>query len=251
MIQLTKPLAFFDLETTGTSVTQDKIIQIAIVKLLPSGERIEKKVLMNPEMPIPEAATEINGIIDEMVANEPPFRKFAKSMHEFLQDSDLAGFNSNSFDVPLLAEEFLRCGIDFPNQNTKLIDVCNIFRKKEDRTLAAASKFYLGKEIEGAHDALNDAITTLDVFKTQITFYDDLPKDVAGLAEYSCAKKSVDWAGTIGLDEEGDYIYLIGKNKGIKLKKDMSFAQWMLKQDFSQNTKLWIRKIEAKLKAKK
>lgn len=240
---LKRPLAFFDIESTGLDTATDKIVSISILKVMPDYSTIKKTALLNPKKPIDPKATEVHGITNEMVADKPSFSQVSKSLHEFISECDLAGYNSNNFDIPLLCEEFLRCEIDFPTKDTKFIDVGNIFKKKEERTLSAAVKFYCNREMENAHDAEADIQATYDVFLGQFNKYPDIPKTVEELAEFSSFEKRVDFAGKIALDEDGDYIYNFGKSKGVKIKKDPSFAYWMLGKDFTRNTLKCVREI--------
>lgn len=235
-IELKKPICFFDIEGTGLDITNDRIVSICILKLFPNGNTEIKTRMFNPEKIMSQEVIDIHGITNEMVIDQPKFSQLAVGMYEFLKDSDLAGYNSNNYDIPLICEEFLRCNIDFPLIDTKFIDIGNIFKKKEERTLSAAMKFYCGREMENAHNAKADVEATYQVFFRQLEKYHDLPKTVDQLAEFSAMDKRVDFAGKIGIDNDGDYIYNFGKNKGIKIKEDPSFAYWMQGKDFSRDT---------------
>ena len=246
MITIIKPIAFFDIEGTGTDVAKDRICSISILILMPDGSKVTKSAIINPEMVMSEEVIAVHGITNEMVADKPKFHQLAKGIFEFLKDCDLSGFNSNNYDIPLLCEEFLRCDIDFPLPTTRFIDVGNIFKIKEPRTLTAAYKFYCGKDLEGAHNADNDVQATLEVFEAQMEKYTELQtKNIEELAAFTAFdKKIVDFAGKIGVDSDGDYIYNIGaKTKGVKVKNDTSMAYWMMDRDFSLNTKKCLQRI--------
>lgn len=244
MIELKRPLAFFDCESTGLDVAKDRIVSIAIIKIFPDGEVTEKYQLIDPTIEIPAEATKIHGISNENVCTCPTFKQLSKGILEHFKDCDIAGYNTNSYDIPLLCEEFARVGIDFPLPETNFIDVCQIFKKREERTLSAAVKFYCDREFTGAHNALEDTRETIEVFKGQLQHYPDLPNTVEGLCKYTSPEKLVDVAKKITIDQDGDYIYNHGKSKGVKIKTDTRFAFWMLKQDhYTPNTLLWVRKI--------
>lgn len=200
-LKLNRPICFFDLETTGTDVVNDRIVEIAILKVYPNGNKESKTWLVNPQMPIPPSATAVHGITDEKVANEPSFKELSKQVHSMVKDSDLAGFNSDRFDIPLLAEEMLRAEIDFDMRNRVSVDVQTIFHKMEKRTLAAAYKFYCNKELVDAHSAEADTMATYEVLKSQLERYDELENDVKFLADFTTRKQSVDFAGFIVMNE--------------------------------------------------
>ncbi len=256
-LQLTKPLCVFDLETTGLQITKDRIVQIAVIKIEPDGTQTELSQLINPEMIIPEETIAIHGITNEKVENKPTFKDFAPTLIAFIGNSDLAGYNSNKFDIPVLAEELLRCEIEFDLGNRNFVDVQNIFHKMEQRTLAAAYQFYCQKEIENAHDALYDTRATLDVLIAQIQRYDQLSKDVNGLAEFSKVgtNEMVDFAGRLAKNEKGEVIYNFGKHKGKTIEQVMiqepGYYGWMLEADFPLHTKQCLKEEMAKLKAAK
>jgi len=189
-LNLNKSICFFDLETTGISITKDRIVEISILKVNPDGSEEKKTWLVNPEMPIPSVVTAIHGITDEKVANEPTFNELAKEVHSWIKDSDLGGFNSNRFDIPLLAEEMLRAGVDFDMKNCRSVDVQTIFHKMEQRTLTAAFKFYCDRSLDDAHSAEVDTMATYEVLKAQLDRYDDLENDTSFLAEFSSRKKN-------------------------------------------------------------
>lgn len=240
-LNLSRPLIFFDLETTGTNVTRDRIVEFSYIKVYPDGREEKKSRRINPEMPIPASSTAVHHITDEDVKDEPTFRQIAKSLNEIFEGCDIAGFNSNKFDVPLLMEEFGRCGINFDINGRHFIDVQNIFHKMEQRTLVAAYRFYCGKELEGAHSALADTQATLEVLKEQISKYPELENNVESLAKFSSSGRNVDLAGRIVLDEQDRPIFNFGKHKGktVKevLRKEPSFFDWIMQGDFPKNTK--------------
>ena len=191
-LNLKNPIVFFDLETTGINVAQDRIVEISFLKVKPNGEEIAKTRRINPEMHIPEQATAVHGITDDDVKNEPTFKQIAKSLAAEIEGCDLAGFNSNRFDIPLLAEEFLRAGVDVDLNKRKFVDVQTIFHKKEQRTLVAAYKFYCDKDLNDAHSASADTMATYEVLKAQLDKYQDLENDVNFLSQYSSFSKNVD-----------------------------------------------------------
>ena len=189
-LKLHKPICFFDLETTGIQVSKDRIVEISILKVFPNGNKESKTWLVNPEMKIPAETTAIHGISDEKVANEPTFKELAPIVYQMIKDCDLAGFNSDRFDIPLLAEEMLRAEIDFDMKNTVTVDVQTIFHKKEQRTLSAGYKFYCGKELDGAHSAAVDTNATYEILLAQLERYPDLDNTIKELSEFSTRKKS-------------------------------------------------------------
>lgn len=240
-LQLTKPIVFFDLETTGVDVAKDRIVEISILKLHPDGKKEVKTRRVNPEMAIPKGSSEIHGIYDEDVKGEPTFKAMAKSLAAFIGNSDLAGFNSNKFDVPLLVEEFLRVGVDFGIESRSLVDVQNIFHKMEQRTLVAAYKFYCGKDLTNAHSAEADNIATFEVLEAQIEKYDDLENNVNFLSEFSRRTKNADLMGRIVFNEDDVEVFNFGKHKGTPvttvLERDPSYYKWMMNGDFPLYTK--------------
>ncbi len=253
-LKLIKPLCVFDLETTGIQITKDRIVQIAIIKVLPSGERVEYNQLVNPEMNIPEEIVKIHGISNEMVKDCPKFIEIAQELSEFIGEADLAGYNSNKFDIPVLAEELLRAGFEFDLSQRQFIDVQNIFHKMEQRTLAAAYQFYCNKTIENAHDALYDTRATLDVFEAQLERYSDLKNDINFLSEFSrgSTNELIDFAGRLARNEKGDAIYNFGKHKGKTIsdvmKSEPGYYGWMLEADFPLYTKQCLKSEMQKLK---
>lgn len=248
-LNLRNPLVFFDLETTGTDTAKDRIVEISILKVHPSGKEETKTKLINPGMPIPSASTEVHGITDEDVKDAPQFKQIAKSLAEFMEGCDIAGFNSSRFDVPLLAEEFLRAGVDYDFSKRKMIDVQIIFHKKEQRTLEAALKFYCNKELTDAHSAEADTRATYEVLKGQLEMYPDLENDVDFLAkEFASYNNNVDLAGRIILNEEGVEVFNFGKHRGRSvveiLKTEPSFFSWIMDADFPLNTKQVLTRIK-------
>lgn len=240
LIDLKKPLAFFDIESTGTDFVHDRIIEIAVVKILPDGNRDKFIQRINPEMHIPVEASAIHGIYDEDVAECPTFKEIAYKLDDFLENCDLAGYNSNKFDIPMLAEEMLRAGTEFSMSKRKFVDVQQIFFKKEQRTLAAALEFYCNKKLENAHQAENDVNATIDVFFAQLQKYDDLEKNVDYIHEYTGASQIVDFAQRI-IKKNSQYYFNFGKHKG-KLVTDVfeqepQYYDWIMNADFSRNTK--------------
>ncbi|WP_339876104.1 exonuclease domain-containing protein [Olleya marilimosa] len=240
-LNLTKPICFFDLETTGVNITNDRVVEISILKVYPNGNKESKTWLVNPEMPIPAVVSAIHGVTDERVANEPTFKQLAPEINAMIKDADLAGFNSNRFDIPLLAEEMLRADLDFDMKGRVAVDVQTIFHKMEQRTLGAAYKFYCDKSLENAHTAEADTLATYEVLKAQVERYDELENDTKFLAEFSSRKKFADFAGFISYDKEGKEVFSFGKHKGKLvtevLDKEPGYFGWLLNADFPLYTK--------------
>ena len=240
-LKLTKPICFFDLETTGINITKDRIVEISILKVFPNGTEESKTWLVNPEMHIPDEVVAIHGVSNERVANEPTFKELSRDIYKMIKDSDLAGFNSNRFDIPLLAEEMLRAEVDFDMKNTLAVDVQTIFHKKEQRTLSAAYKFYCNESLENAHSAEADTNATYQVLKAQLDKYDDLENSTKFLAEFSAHKKFADFAGFIAFNKEGLECFSFGKHKGKLvtdvLEKEPGYFGWLLNADFPLYTK--------------
>ncbi len=240
-LSLTRPLCFFDLETTGVNVAKDRIVEISILKVFPNGNKEAKTWLVNPEMPIPPQTTAVHGITDEKVANEPTFKQLSKQVNDMIKGSDLAGFNSDRFDIPLLAEEMLRAGIDVDFKKQLTVDVQTIFHKMEKRNLSAAYSFYCGKNLENAHSAAADTTATYEVLKAQIEKYDELENDVVKLSAFSTRRKSIDFAGFILADDDGEPSFSFGKHKGKKvvdvLQREPGYFSWLLDADFPLYTK--------------
>lgn len=273
-IPLDRPLVFFDLETTGTDVALDRIVEMAFIKVMPDGQwqvRPDKangqgRLLINPEMPIPAESTAIHGIGDADVAEAPTFASLAAKLFRWLEGCDLAGFNSNRFDVPLLAEEFLRCNIAFKVSDRHLVDVQNIFHKMEQRTLRAALQFYCNESLDDAHEALPDIHATLKVFARQLELYRDrtildskgdtvgpLPQDVAGIADFGSRSRNADLAGRFVFSEDDVVTFNFGKYRGLSvrdvLQRDPGYYGWMMNGDFPRYTKLVLKEEMDALKA--
>lgn len=256
-IQLVKPLCVFDLETTGLNISKDRIVQIAILKIHPSGNKEELNLLINPEMTISDSNSAIHGVTNEMVKDAPTFKEAGQKIVEFIGNSDLAGYNSNKFDVPVLAEEFLRVDIDFDLSTKDCVDIQNIFHKMEQRTLVAAYKFYCSKELINAHDAMADTVATWEVFEKQLEQYDNLQPNIDFLADFSrnSVHKNIDFAGRLAINENNEAIYNFGKHKG-KTIKEISISEpgyygWMLEADFPRYTKKILLQEMEKIKAEK
>ena len=245
---LSKPICFFDLETTGTNVAKDRVVEISILKIYPNGNKEHRTWLVNPEMTIPEEVVAIHGISNERVANEPTFKELAKEIYTLIKDSDLAGFNSDRFDIPLLAEEMLRSDIDFDMKNMVSVDVQTIFHKMEQRTLTAAYKFYCDKDLSDAHSAKADTQATYEVLLSQLNRYPELENNIKKLSEFSTRRQSVDFAGFIGIDEEQEEIFTFGKHKGKKVHKvledEPGYFGWILNADFPLYTKKVLTQIK-------
>ncbi len=254
MLQLKKPLAFIDLETTGVNLGTDRIVEIAIVKILTDGTKSIKRKLLNPEMPIPKSSSDIHGITDEMVKDAPAFKQVAQELRQMLDGCDFAGYNSNRFDIPLLMEEFLRAGVEFDMRNRKLLDIQNIFHKMEPRTLGAAYKFYCGKVLEGAHGAEVDASATHEILVAQIEKYPDLGTTVDSILKVIGEDQVVDFARRFVL-ENGIEVFNFGKHKGRPvadvLKSEPQYYDWMMKGDFPQHTKQKLTEIYTRTMLKK
>ena len=247
-MNLKNPLVFFDLETTGTNINTDRIVEICYLKVYPNGNEEAKTMRINPGMHIPEEASAIHGIYDEDVKDCPTFKEVARNIARDIEGCDLAGFNSNRFDIPVLAEEFLRAGVDVDLGRHKFIDVQVIFHKMEQRTLSAAYKFYCGKDLEDAHTAEADTRATYEVLMAQLDRYPEtLKNDVAFLSEYSSFNRNVDFAGRMVYNDAGVEVFNFGKYKGIPvaevLKKDPGYYSWILNSDFTLNTKAMLTKI--------
>jgi DNA polymerase-3 subunit epsilon len=240
-LNLRNPIVFFDLETTGTNIVSDRIVEISYLKISPNGDEECRTRRLNPEMPIPPQATEIHGITDDDVKDAPTFKSIAKSLASQIEGCDLAGYNSNRFDIPLLAEEFLRADVDIDLAKHKFVDVQNIFHKKEQRTLEAAYKFYCEKTMENAHAAEADTKATYEVLKAQLDRYPDLQNDVAFLSEYSSYGETVDFAGRLIYNERRQEIINFGKYKGRPaeevLREDPGYYGWIMQGDFPLHTK--------------
>ena len=254
-LNLTRPIVFFDLETTGVNIATDKIVEISILKVFPNGNKESKTWLVNPEIEIPQEAIDVHGITNEKVVTEPTFKELASKVNEMIADADLAGFNSNRFDIPLLAEELTRVGIDFDMKNRKAIDVQVIFHKKEQRTLGAGYQFYCGKLLEGAHGAEADTNATYEILLAQLDKYDDLENSVDALSEYSTHGVRADFAGFILMNEENQEIFSFGKYKGRKVEEvfneNPGYHNWIQNADFPLYTKKVLREIKDRMFTKK
>lgn len=256
-LKLSKPICFFDLETTGIDITKDRIVEISILKVYPNGNKESKTWLVNPTIPIPKAASDVHGITDERVAGEPTFKELAKQIHNMIKDSDLAGYNSDRFDIPLLAEEMLRAEVDFDLGNRVSVDVQTIFHKMEQRTLSAAYKFYCGKDLIDAHTASADTNATYEILKAQLDRYDNLENNIKKLSEFTYRKQIADFAGFIGYNDKGKEIFTFGKHKGKRVEdifdEEPGYFGWLLSADFPLYTKkiltaIKLRKLSATIK---
>lgn len=241
-LNLKNPLVFFDLETTGINIATDRIVELCYIKVYPNDNEESKSMRINPEMHIPEASSAIHGIYDEDVKDCPTFKQIARELANAIEGCDLAGFNSNRFDIPMLAEEFLRAEVDFDMTRRKFIDVQNIYHKLERRTLSAAYKFYCGKDLENAHSALADTQATYEVLQAQLDKYpNELQNDMQFLADFSRMSNNVDFAGRIVYNEQGVEVFNFGKYKGMPvtevLQKDSGYYGWVMQGDFTRNTK--------------
>ncbi len=240
-LNLTKPICFFDLETTGINISKDRIVEISVLKVFPDGKEESKTWLVNPEMNIPPEVIAIHGISDDDVKDAPTFKELSKEIHNMIKDSDLGGFNSNRFDIPLLAEEMLRADIDFDMKNRVSVDVQTIFHKMEQRTLSAAYKFYCNKNLDDAHSAEADTKATYHVLKAQLERYDELENSTKFLADFSSRKKFADFAGFISYNKDGEECFAFGKHKGKRVEdvlvEEPGYFGWLLNADFPLYTK--------------
>jgi DNA polymerase-3 subunit epsilon len=254
-LNLSKPIVFFDLETTGINIALDRIVEISILKVFPNGNKESKTWLVNPEMEIPKESSEIHGITNEKVVTEPTFKELATNVNEMIAGCDLAGFNSNRFDIPLLAEELMRAGIDFDMKNRKAIDVQVIFHKKEQRTLGAGYQFYCGKELEGAHGAEADTNATYEILLAQLDKYEDIGNTVDALSEYSTHGKRADFAGFILMNDQDQETFSFGKYKGRTVeevyKENPGYNNWIQNADFPLYTKKVLKGIKERMSAPK
>lgn len=254
-LNLTRPLAFFDIETTGLNISRDRIVEISVLKVFPpDGEKKESKTLLiNPAIPIPEEVSRIHGITDADVQNAPLFKECANDLARFLDDCDLAGYNCNQFDIPLLMEEFLRAGIDVDMKNRKIVDVQTIFHKKEERTLSAAYKFYCNKQLNHAHRAEADSHATYEILESQLEKYKDITNDITYLHNYTSHFRRVDFAGMVIYNNKNIPVFNFGKHKGKPVedvfRNESQYYDWMLKSDFPLYTKKVIKEIYEKIKS--
>ena len=259
-LNISRPLCFFDLETTGINIGKDKIVEICLIKVNPDATEDILEQRINPEMPIPKYATEIHGIKDEDVKDKPTFREFAPSLMQFIGNSDFAGFNALRFDIPLLAEEFLRAEIDFDLRDRRVIDVQNIFHKMEPRNLKAAYRFYCDKNLENAHSALADTKATLEILRSQLVKYEGVEienadgaphcpvkNDIHALASFSQQQACADLAGHVVYNEMGQEVINFGKHKGKTVEEvfriEPQYYEWMMRSDFPLYTKKIISSI--------
>lgn len=251
-LNLRNPLIFFDLETTGVNITKDRIVEISYIKVFPNGQEQEKTIRVNPGMPIPPEATAIHHITDEDVKDKPLFKDIAKDLSHVFEGCDIAGFNSNRFDIPLLMEEFLRAGVNFDISKRKFIDIQTIFHKMEQRTLVAAYKLYCNKDLNDAHSASADTRATYEVLKAQLDRYSSLENDVDYLSKFSSQNRNVDLAGRIVLNDQNVEVFNFGKYKGQPveevLRRDIGYFGWMMQGDFPQNTKNVLTNIKLRMK---
>ncbi|MBW6502186.1 MAG: 3'-5' exonuclease [Bacteroidales bacterium] len=247
-LNLKRPIAFIDLETTGISVSSDRIVELSVLKISPDGREEWMTTLINPEMPVPPKSTAIHGITDEDVAGAPAFREVAKNLAMFLEGCDLAGYNAIKFDIPLLAEEFLRINMDFNFRKHKYVDVQVIFHKKEQRTLSAAYQFYCNKSLENAHSSKADTEAAYEILKAQLDRYEDLENEIDRLAEFSSFNNLADFAGRIIYDENGTEVFNFGKHKGKSvesvLNEEPSYFSWIMNGDFPLYTKKVLTEIK-------
>ena len=254
-LNLEKPIVFFDLETTGVNIGTDRIVEISILKVFPNGNKESKTWLVNPEMEIPKDSSDIHGITNEQVVTEPTFKELAPKVSEMIAGCDLAGFNSNRFDIPLLAEELMRADIDFDMNDRKAIDVQVIFHKKEQRTLSAGYQFYCGKELEGAHGAEADTNATYEILLAQLEKYEDIGNTVEALSEFSTHGKRADFAGFILVNDKDQEVFSFGKYKNRTVeevfKENPGYHNWIQNADFPLFTKKVLRQIKERMSAPK
>jgi len=247
-LNLKNPIVFFDLETTGLNIASDRIVEISYLKVFPNGTEELKTYRVNPTIPISKEANSIHGISDEDIKNEPTFTEIAKNIAKVLEGSDLAGYNSNKFDIPLLAEEMIRAGVDIDLKKRKFIDVQVIFLKKEPRNLEAAYDFYCNKQLSNAHSAEADTKATYEILQSQLDKYTDLENDIDKLSEFSSHNRNADFAGRIIYNKDGEECFNFGKYKGQAVtevfKKDPAYYSWMIKNDFPLYTKNVLTKIK-------
>ncbi len=241
MLQLSRPIAFIDLETTGVNLSKDRIVELAIVKIMPDGSRVTKRKLINPQMPIPQASSDIHGITDEMVKDAPTFKNVSNEVKQFLENCDLGGYNSNRFDIPILMEEFLRAEIDLDLSTRRMVDVQHIFYSMQPRTLSAAYEFFCNKGLEDAHSAEVDINATIEVFEAQLAKYEKLGTTIDSILGCIGEEKIVDYARRFSFNEKGEEVFNFGKFKGMTttevFKKEPQYYDWMMKGDFPMHTK--------------
>ncbi len=254
-LNLKRPIIFFDLETTGTNITNDRIVEISLIKVMPDGEETSRTRRVNPGIPIPAEATAVHGISNEDVADQPSFAQIARSLGAIFEGCDIAGFNSNRFDIPMLKQEFDRAGVELNLSDAKFIDVQTIFHKREPRNLVAAYKFYCNADLENAHSADADTRATFEVLKAQLEKYPDLPADVENLAAYTSFNRNVDLAGRLVYNDEGKEVINFGKHKGRLaediLMKEPGYFGWIMQGDFTIDTKNAFQRVFNRVKVKK
>ncbi len=245
-LQLTRPLVFIDLETTGTNLSTDRIVEIAIIKIFPDGTRAVKQKLINPQMPVPKSSSDIHGITDDKIKDAPTFKQVANELKQFIDDSDFSGYNSNRFDIPLLMEEFLRAGLDIDMTSRRMLDVQHIFHMMEKRTLGAAYKFYCEKELNDAHSAEADATATWEILEAQLNRYQHLGNTLDTILQFTGEEKFVDFARRFIMDNNIE-VFNFGKHKGRPvsevLKAEPQYYDWMMKGDFPLHTKQKLTEI--------
>ena len=250
-LNLKNPILFFDVETTGLNVSSDRIVEICALKVMPNGAEELKTRRINPTIPISPEATAIHHITNEDVANCPTFKELAKSLAQWIEGCDLAGYNSIKFDIPILVEEFLRAGISVDFRKRKIVDVQNIFHKLEQRTLVAAYKFYCNKELSNAHSAEADTYATYEVLKAQLDRYADLKNEISFLSDFSCLSRNLDYAGRFILNEQDEPVVNFGKHKGKKLHNvltdEPSYYAWIMNSDFTLDTKRVLTEFKLKM----
>jgi DNA polymerase III subunit epsilon len=255
MLQLTKPLAFIDIEATGSNPASDRIVEIAIIKHLPDGNRTIKRKLLNPQIPIPKVCVDIHGITDEMVKDAPTFKQVAHEIKQFLDNCDLSCYNAFRLDIPMLVEEFIRAGVDFEMKGRKLVDVQKIFHQMEQRTLSAAYKFYCNKTLDKAHSAEDDAAATADILNAQLERYPQLGNTVDSVLKVIGEDNLIDFARRFIYDDKGVEVFNFGKHKGRPvadvLKAEPQYYDWMMKGDFPMNTKQKLTEIYTRSMLKK
>jgi DNA polymerase-3 subunit epsilon len=255
MLQLTKPLAFIDIEATGSNTATDRIVEIAIIKHLPDGSRTVKRKLLNPQIPIPQIVCDIHGITDEMVKEAPTFKQAAHEIKQFLDGCDLSCYNAYRLDIPMLVEEFIRAGVEFEMKNRKLVDVQKIFHQMEQRTLAAAYKFYCNKSLDNAHSAEVDAAATAEILNAQLAKYPQLGNNIDSVLKAIGDDNIIDFARRFIYDDKGKEVFNFGKHKGRPiadvLKAEPQYYDWMMKGEFPMNTKQKLTEIYTRTMLKK
>jgi DNA polymerase-3 subunit epsilon len=255
MLQLTKPLAFIDIEATGSNPASDRIVEIAIIKYLPDGNRSVKRKLLNPQIHIPKVCVDIHGISDDMVKDAPTFKQVAHEIKQFLDNCDLSCYNAFRLDIPMLVEEFIRSGVEFEMKGRKLVDVQKIFHQMEQRTLSAAYKFYCNKSLEKAHSAEDDAAATADILDAQLERYPQLGNTVDSVLKVIGEDNLIDFARRFVYDDKGIEVFNFGKHKGRAvadvLKSEPQYYDWMMKGDFPMNTKQKLTEIYTRSMLKK